>query len=278
MIISFFQGGYLLLRLVIKMGGEIVENDPLLDHVIQEIAELHMKNFEIIIVHGGGKTTSILMEKMGLKPTFVKGLRVTDEETLKFVIMTLRGLINSKLVSKLASKKVKTLGLSGVDTTTIIAEKKKHEKNQSLGLVGEVKKIDTRLIDLLLKEGIIPVFSPLCYSEKELILNVNADEVAGALSVALKPDIFIILTDTKGVLEDTEDEKSTIENMDIKTAENLILRGIASKGMIPKLKACINALKGGTKEAMIIQGTKQQNTLKEAIINKNIQGTKITKD
>ncbi|MFX0163633.1 MAG: acetylglutamate kinase [Candidatus Hodarchaeota archaeon] len=266
------------MRLIIKMGGEIVENDTLLDHVIQEIAELHMKNYEIIIVHGGGKTTSILMEKMGLKPTFVKGLRVTDEETLKFVIMTLRGLINLKIVSKLVSKKVKALGLSGVDTTTIIAEKKKVEKTLDLGLVGEVKKIDTRLIDLLLKEGIVPVFSSLCYSEKEFILNVNADEVAGALSATLKPDVFIILTDTKGVLEDPEDEESTIEKMNIKTAENLISRGIASTGMIPKLEACINALKEGTKEAIIIQGTKQQKTIKEAIINKNIQGTKITKD
>ncbi len=263
--------------LVIKMGGEIVENDPVLESIIQEIAELYIKNYKVVIVHGGGKTTSLLMERIGLKPRFVKGLRITDKETLKFVIMTLRGLINLKIVSKLVSKKVKTLGLSGVDNAIITAERK-GEKPQNLGLVGEVKKIDTRPICLLLGEGIIPVFSPLCYSEKDLILNVNADEVAGALSAALKPDVFIILTDTKGVLENPEDEESTIEKMDIKAAENLISRGIASKGMIPKLKACINALKEGTKEAMIIQGTKQQNTLKKAIINKKIQGTKITKN
>ena len=263
--------------LLIKMGGEIVENDPVLESIVEEIAELYMKNYKVIVVHGGGKTTSLIMEKVGLKPRFVRGLRVTDEETLKFVIMTLRGLINLKIVSKLASKKVKALGLSGVDNSIITAEKK-GEETQDLGLVGEVKIIDTKPIDLLLEEGIVPVFSPLCYSEKELILNVNADEVAGALSAALKPDVFIILTDTKGVLEDPEDEESTIEKMNIKTAENLISRGIASTGMIPKLEACINALKEGTKEAIIIQGTKQQKTIKEAIINKNIQGTKITKD
>ena len=218
------------------------------------------------------------MEKLGKKPKFIEGLRITDEETLDIVKMVLVGKINTEIVSKINAFGGIAVGLSGKDANLIVARKKSplriikegEEKEIDLGFVGEPKKINSRLIEILTSNGYIPVISPLGITEDGHTLNLNADTVAGEIASALKAKKLIILTDVPGVLANLEDEGSLLKEIRKEEVNKLIEEGIVRDSMIPKLKACVRALDGGVERAHIIDGRVKHSILLELFTDEGI--------
>ena len=224
---------------VIKIGGSTI-NDW--DKNLAQLNQVLNMGQSIIIVHGGGKTVSEWGSKLGIRPEFVKGLRRTDKDTLEVAISILSGLVNSKLVSYLNSRKINAVGVSGLSGNMI----KANVSNQELGLVGEIKTINTDLIQNLINNNFVPVISPLGINQKpndidESILNINADFVASEIAKTLRANKLIYQTDVDGI----KDEKGrVIPKMTLGQAENLIYSGIVVGGMVPKLQSCIDSMQG----------------------------------
>jgi len=200
-----------------------------------------------------------MMEKMGKKPTFIQGQRVTDEETMNIVEMVLGGLVNKEIVSLINNHGGKAVGLSGKDGSLIKAKRKiikkagreGEEEIIDLGLVGEVAGVDPQIIISLSKEGFIPVISPVGSGSKGETLNINADYVAASIAASLKAEKLIILTDVPGIMDRKEKIISTVKKSNVK---KLIDDGIVSGGMLPKVQSCLKAVEGGVSKAHIIDG------------------------
>ena len=253
---------------VIKIGGSTI-NDW--GKNLSQLKEVLNISKSIIIVHGGGKTVSEWGSKLGVRPEFVKGLRRTDNNTLEIAISILSGLVNSKLVSFLNDRKINAVGISGLSGNMIKAE----ITNKNLGLVGEIKTVNTKLIQNLLDNDFVPVISPIginqnSKSSKESILNINADYVASQIAKNLKANKLIYQTDVDGI----KDQKGRIiTKMTLKQAKNLINSGVVVGGMIPKLQSCIDSMQG-VDHSHIINGS--GNSLIDIFRGKRI-GTEITK-
>ena len=251
---------------VIKIGGSTI-NDW--DKNLSQLNQILDMGQSIIIVHGGGKTVSEWGSKLGIRPEFVKGLRKTDKNTLEVAISILSGLVNSKLVSYLNSRKINAVGVSGLSGNMIKAS----VSNQELGLVGDIKTINTDLIQNLINNNYVPVISPLGINQKpndidESILNINADFVASGIAKTLKANKLIYQTDVDGI----KDEKGrVIPKMTLDQAKNLIYSGIVVGGMVPKLQSCIDSMQG-VDHSHIINGN--GNTLIDIFKGKRV-GTEI---
>ena len=251
---------------VIKIGGSTI-NDW--DKNLSQLNQILDMGQSIIIVHGGGKTVSEWGSKLGIRPEFVKGLRKTDKNTLEVAISILSGLVNSKLVSYLNSRKINAVGVSGLSGNMIKAS----VSNQELGLVGDIKTINTDLIQNLINNNYVPVISPLGINQKpndidESILNINADFVASGIARTLKANKLIYQTDVDGI----KDEKGrVIPKMTLDQAKNLIYSGIVVGGMLPKLQSCIDSMQG-VDRSHIINGS--GNTLIDIFKGKRV-GTEI---
>ena len=251
---------------VIKIGGSTI-NDW--DKNLAQLNQILNMGQSIIIVHGGGKTVSEWGSKLGIRPEFVKGLRRTDKDTLEVAISILSGLVNSKLVSYLNSRKINAVGVSGLSGNMI----KANVSNQELGLVGEIKTIDTDLIQNLINNNFVPVISPLGINQNpnnidESILNINADFVASEIAKTLRANKLIYQTDVDGI----KDEKGrVIPKMTLDQAKNLIYSGIVVGGMVPKLQSCIDSMQG-VDHSHIINGN--GNTLIDIFKGKRV-GTEI---
>ena len=251
---------------VIKIGGSTI-NDW--DKNLSQLNQILDMGQSIIIVHGGGKTVSEWGSKLGIRPEFVKGLRKTDKNTLEVAISILSGLVNSKLVSYLNSRKINAVGVSGLSGNMIKAS----VSNQELGLVGDIKTINTDLIQNLINNNFVPVISPLGINQKpndidESILNINADFVASGIARTLKANKLIYQTDVDGI----KDEKGrVIPKMTLDQAKNLIYSGIVVGGMVPKLQSCIDSMQG-VDHSHIINGN--GNTLIDIFKGKRV-GTEI---
>tara|TARA_B100000941_G_scaffold132386_1_gene93587 strand:- start:141 stop:923 length:783 start_codon:yes stop_codon:yes gene_type:complete len=251
---------------VIKIGGSTI-NDW--DKNLSQLNQILDMGQSIIIVHGGGKTVSEWGSKLGIRPEFVKGLRKTDKNTLEVAISILSGLVNSKLVSYLNSRKINAVGVSGLSGNMIKAS----VSNQELGLVGDIKTINTDLIQNLINNNYVPVISPLGINQKpndidESILNINADFVASGIAKTLKANKLIYQTDVDGI----KDEKGrVIPKMTLDQAKNLIYSGIVVGGMVPKLQSCIDSMQG-VDRSHIINGS--GNTLIDIFKGKRV-GTEI---
>jgi acetylglutamate kinase len=213
-----------------------------------------------VIVHGGGPRISATMEKMGKKPEFVNGQRVTDQETMDIVEMVLGGLVNKEIVALIGRHGGKSVGLSGKDGGLIKARKKLIKKVTpetgtdeiiDLGLVGEVTSIDSGVIGCLEKDGFIPVISPIGAGPEGETLNINADFVAAAVASALKAEKLILLTDVPGILDKKGSIISTLKRADI---GGLIKNETIKGGMMPKVQACMNALSEGVSKTHIVDG------------------------
>jgi acetylglutamate kinase len=235
-----------------------------------------------VIIHGGGPKISKIMEKMGKKPTFIHGQRVTDKETMNIVEMILRGLVNKEIVSLINSHGGRAIGLSGKDGNLIKAKKKIVKRLSpetgtpeiiDLGLVGEVEKVNPGIIHSVEKDGFIPVIAPIGAGTKNQALNINADYVAGAVASALKAEKLILLTDTQGIMDKNKKLISTLNKTKIKS---LISKNIISGGMLPKVQACQDALNGGVKKTHIIDGRIPHALLLEIFTEKGI-GTEIVR-
>jgi len=267
---------------VIKYGGAAMVDEKLKDAFAQDIVLLNFIGIKPVIVHGGGPKINSIMEKMGKKPTFVQGQRVTDEETVDIVEMVLGGLINKQIVSLINNHGGLAIGLSGKDGNLIKAKKKIIRKLSpetgvpeiiDLGLVGEVEKINPRVLDTIDESGFIPVIAPISAGKKSNTLNINADYVAGEIASALKAEKLILLTDTEGILDK---KNRLISTLNAKKIKSLIANGSISGGMLPKVQACQNAISGKVGKTHIIDGRTPHALLLEIFTEEGI-GTEIVK-
>ena len=246
--------------LVIKYGGHAMGDDELANQFARDVVLLRQIGANPVVVHGGGPQIGEMLERLKVKSNFVEGLRVTDEKSMAVVEMVLSGTINKKIVSSLNSAGGTAVGLSGKDGKLIVCEKLHPSgKDQDtsnlmefdLGLVGEPKSINTRVLQNFETSDITPVIAPIGTSLKGETLNVNADTAAGAISSALNARRLLILTDVAGVLDSAGD---LIPHLSVSEAKKLLKGGTVKGGMIPKIKTCLDAIESGVKGAVIIDG------------------------
>ncbi len=256
---------------VIKYGGSAMKIKKYKEIFFQDIALLSYVGINIIIVHGGGDDISKMLQKIGKKPIFVDGHRVTDRATLEMVEKVLIGKINKSIVQKLKKHNLKVAGVSGKDFNLIIA-KKKLINNKDIGFVGEVKSINTEILKVFENSDLIPVVAPIGKDEKGISYNINADIVAGKIAESIKADKLIYLTDTDGIKINGK-YASTIKIKDIR---RFIKNKQITGGMLPKVNSAKSAILNGVKKVHIINGTIEHSLLLEIFTNKGI-GTEIVK-
>ena len=265
-------------KILIKYGGHAMIDDDAKSSTARDVVLLRYVGMEPVIVHGGGPEISRSMEKMGKEAKFIKGLRVTDEETMEIIEMVLAGKISTEIVSELIKHDGDAISLSGKDSSLIYAHKKPASKIDEelvdLGLVGEVERINTEMLEMFLEYDVTPVISPIGIDKDGNSLNLNADTAAGEIASALGAEKLIILTDVRGVLRDPSDPSSLIQKIRISEVPDLIEQGIITGGMIPKIETCVNAIKNGVKSCHIIDGRIEHALLYEIFTTEGI-GTMI---
>ncbi|MEM4291960.1 MAG: acetylglutamate kinase [Archaeoglobaceae archaeon] len=263
--------------MVFKIGGHAMVSDEILEETVKDILLLHYIGIKPVVVHGGGPEISEKMEKLGLKPRFVEGLRVTDRETMEVVEMVLDGKINSKIVSMFIKNGGKAVGLSGKDGLLIVAEKKMmkvkkgfEEVMVDLGFVGETKFVNPTILRILLDNGFIPVVSPVSADLNGNIYNLNADNVAGDIASALKAKKLVMLTDVPGILRDVNNKNSLIPRMKLSELEEMSERGLLKGGMLPKFDAIAKALRNGVEKVHVIDGSRKHAILLELFTKEGV--------
>ena len=267
-------------KILIKYGGHAMVDDEAKSSTARDTVLLKYVGMKPLIVHGGGPDISRSMDKLGKEPKFIKGLRVTDEETMEIIEMVLVGKISTDIVSELIKHDGQAISLSGKDSSLIFAHKKGASKIDEeivdLGLVGEVDCVNTDLLDMFLENDYIPVISPVGIAEDGTSLNLNADTAAGEVASAVGAEKLIILTDVPGVLRDPKDPSSLIQKIKVDEVPALIEEGIISGGMIPKIETCVKAIENGVTSCHIIDGRKKHSLLLEVFTTDGI-GTMIVK-
>ena len=238
-------------RIVIKYGGSAMVDKTLQHAALRDVALLASVGVQIVVVHGGGPEINQWLGKLGIKPIFLDGLRITDTETMDVVEMVLAGRVNKQIVSGINTHGSLAVGLCGIDGGLIEA---RTFGGGTHGLVGEVSKVNTKILSPLLKEGYVPVISSVSNSSNGRSHNINADTVAGELAAALGAEKLILLTDTPGILRNENDPSSLIEKIRLSEARELIDKGIVKAGMRPKVECCIRSLAQGVNAAHIIDG------------------------
>jgi acetylglutamate kinase len=266
---------------VIKYGGNAMIDETLKQGFARDVVLLRYIGINPVIVHGGGPQIGRTMERMGKKPSFVSGQRVTDEETMSIVEMVLGGLVNKEIVNMINQAGGKAVGLTGKDGGLIQARKLKMTKKSEetgeteiidIGLVGEVTEIRPGALDALDQGGFIPVIAPVGVGGQGETYNINADLVAGAVAGALRAEKLILLTDQAGILDK---DKNLIPTLNKKKVEALMSAGTIGGGMLPKTKSCFEALDAGCHKVHIIDGRVPHALLLE-IFTKEGVGTEIT--
>ncbi|MDP2217818.1 MAG: acetylglutamate kinase [Methanolobus sp.] len=271
--------------MIIKVGGHAMVNPQVMSDIVQDIVLLRFVGIHPIIVHGGGPEITEKMERMGKKPEFVGGLRITDDETLEIARMVLVGNINTEIVSLIGRHGGKGIGLSGKDGKLIIAKKKPFQKvmienvehEVDLGWVGDTEIINTEILNIVTREGYIPVISPIAMDMNGNALNLNADTIAGDIAAALSAKKLILMTDVPGVLMEPSDRSSRISRVTLEDVEHLIRTGVISGGMIPKMRGAATAVESGVENVHIIDGSISHSVLLELFTDSGI-GTMVCKD
>jgi acetylglutamate kinase len=235
---------------VIKYGGSAMEDPALADLFAQDVVLMRLVGMNPVVVHGGGPQISDLMRRLGKEPEFVDGLRVTDAESVDIVRMALVGKVNREIVAALNQHGSYAVGLSGEDAGLIKVEM----RDERLGFVGDVTSIDPSIVHKLTNEELIPVIATVGVDELGQAYNINADTVAGAIALSLQAEKLVYLTDVAGIYADYPDESSLISRTDVDGLEQLLANGVADGGMIPKLKSCAYALRGGVRRAHVLDG------------------------
>jgi acetylglutamate kinase len=259
--------------IVVKYGGSAMINEELKDAVIQDVILMACVGIRTVLVHGGGPEIDAMLKRLGKESRFVNGLRYTDEETMEIVQMVLCGKVNKHIVSLIQRQGGRAMGLCGIDGNLLTA---KRITDQDLGLVGEIVSVDTKSIDALLDDGIIPVVSSVALDEDTgNSLNVNADSAAAHIAAALSAEKLALMTDVQGIMRDMDDPASLIKAIPRSDLDALKKDGVVSKGMLPKVDCCIKALDGGVPRAHIIDGRLSHALLIELFTDEGI-GTMIT--
>lgn len=258
---------------VIKYGGAAVDEKGIDESVLEDIVFMNYAGMRPILVHGGGPLISKFMKKAGIEPKFVAGRRVTDKESIYIIDKALHT-INQQIVKTLKCLGAKAFGLSGLENSLIKVKKLKAEID--LGFVGEVTSVDTTVVKQLIEDNIIPVIYPLGIGRDRNLYNVNADDVASEIAVALKAEKFVLLTNVRGVMKDKDNPKTLYNTLTVKEVGALMKKKVIYGGMIPKVTSCVNAINGGVKKAHILDAGMPHALLLEIFTDKGI-GTEIVK-
>ena len=257
--------------IVIKYGGSALDAAST-DTILEDAAALQSVGVRVVLVHGGGKEISALLERLNVESHFENGYRVTDEAALDAAEMALSARVNKAIVAALDRIGARACGLSGRDGGLITAR----QRDKALGLVGSITKVDPRVLRTLLDGGYLPVVSPIARSEEGGALNCNADDAARAVAEAMGADKLIFLTDTDGILVDSHNQSTRIAKMDVNRAKELMDRGLIAGGMIPKTMNCIHAVEQGVGSVTVLDGRMEHAILLESISEKSL-GTTLEK-
>lgn len=261
--------------IVVKYGGSAMVDEDLKARVIQDVTLLKLVGFKPIIVHGGGKEISRWVNKIGMEPKFINGLRVTDEPTMELVEMVL-GKVNKSLVQLVEALGVRAIGISGKDGKLLTVDKKLSQ-GQDIGFVGEVKKVNADILYDLLEKDFLPIVCPVGLDDENNTYNINADDAACAIAKAMKAEKLAFLTDIEGVYKDPKDPETLISELTVSAAQRLMDDGYIGGGMLPKLNNCIDAIHAGVSRVHILDGRIPHCLLLEIFTNKGI-GTAILND
>lgn len=258
---------------VVKYGGNAMINESLKKQVMEDIVLLWLIGVKVVLVHGGGPEINDLMNRLGKKAEFVDGLRVTDKETVDIVSMVLAGKVNKSLVNLLQVQGADVMGVSGIDGKLIEAK----FKNDKLGYVGEITKINIEPVEGILEYGYIPVISTVACDKKGNTYNINGDTAAAFIAGALNAERLIMMTDIAGVLMDKDDPSTLIPELTVTQAQKLKEEGVIAGGMIPKVDCCVEAINMGVENVTIMDGRIPHSILMELLTAEGA-GTMVTGD
>lgn len=262
-------------NIVVKYGGSAMVDEELKARVIQDVTLLKLVGFKPIIVHGGGKEISRWVGKVGMKPEFKNGLRVTDEATMELAEMVL-GKVNKSLVQLVESLGVRAIGISGKDGR-LLSVKKKYANGEDIGFVGDVTNVNADILYDLLEKDFLPIICPVGLDDDNNTYNINADDAACAIAKAMKAEKLAFLTDIEGVYKDPQDPSTLISELTVSEAHKLVGDGYIGGGMLPKINNCIEAIESGVSRVHILDGRIPHCLLLEIFTNKGI-GTAILND
>lgn len=241
---------------VIKYGGSAMLDPSINETIVQDIVMLKLVGLKPIIVHGGGPAINNMLNRLGIQSQFINGLRVTTKETMEVVEMVLAGKVNKQIVEMISRQGGCPVGLTGKDGK-IIRAKKLEKDGVDLGYVGDIVKVNTRLMKSLIDNSFIPIIAPIGSDDEGNTYNINADYAAVAIAAAMKAEKLVFLTDVEGVLKDKEDASSLISFLSDEEAKKYIEEGVIAGGMIPKVECCMKALEQGVPMVHILDGRKK---------------------
>lgn len=257
---------------VVKYGGNAMINEELKQAVMSDIVLLSLVGVKVVLVHGGGPELTDMLKRIGKESKFVNGLRYTDKETAIVAQMVLGGKVNKELVAHICKIGGRALGLTGIDDKMFDVEKV--ESDVDLGYVGDVKAVNTDVIETMLENRFIPVVATVGMNADGTVFNINADTAAAAIAAALKAENIILLTDIPGLLRDVNDPSTLIPMITVDQIPALMKEGVIKGGMIPKIECCVNAIKGGVRKAVIIDGRTPHSIIIEVLSDSGV-GTMI---
>ncbi len=243
---------------VVKVGGSIMDDEQALSAILTDIVFMNYVGMQPVLVHGGGKAINQAMETAGLKPQWVQGRRYTDERTLAIAEHVLCNQINRFIVNFIQSQGCDAMGLHSLSSVVLFAEKTFLQGDDGrkidIGLVGEVADVNARLLHLMVQADSIPCIATIARDPAGSKLNVNADTAAGAVAAAMKADKLVVVSDTHGIRADPKDPDTRISHLTAAQIDDMVKSGVISAGMLPKVEACMTALKGGVGKTHIIDG------------------------
>lgn len=261
--------------IVVKYGGHAMVNEELKKAVIHDLILLSCVGIRLVVVHGGGIEINNFLKKIGKESIFVQGQRYTDAETMDVVQMVLCGKVNKEIVSLVEQNGGKAIGVCGLDGQMLEAEQLLID-GEDIGYVGSITKVNTKVIDDIINQNYIPIISTVAKGVKDgRPYNINADIAASKIAAELGAEKLILLTDVPGIMRDIEDEKTLISELKLQDVPSLTMEGVLTKGMIPKVECCVEAIRRGVKKAHIINGTVPHSLLLELFSDKGI-GTMIS--
>ena len=265
---------------VVKLGGSVLDDPTLQKKLLTDVVFMAAVGIRPVLVHGGGKAITKAMNESGLEPQWVNGRRYTDERTMAIVEHVLVHEVNASICNTIKQLGCDAMGMHSLSSCVLFAEPLRFTDSQGrkidLGLVGEVKTVNSLLLKTLCANGTIPVIAPVAIDRAGGKLNVNADSAAGKVAAAVEAEKFVSVSDTNGIMKDLKDPDSSIESATEEEIKKMIESGVISSGMLPKVEACLIALDGGVKKAHIIDGRIQHSLLLEIYTEEGV-GTQIIK-
>jgi acetylglutamate kinase len=266
---------------ILKASGGVFGSPDATRALMEQVAILHQVGIRVVIVHGGGEQLTGIQQSMGIETRMVAGRRVTDAKSIEVTSMVLNGLVNTQILGICRELSINAVGVSGVDAGLIRAHKRPPvqvgDETVDYGFVGDIDLVDSKVLQQLLDDGLMPVVSPVSCDDKGVLLNINADTVAAAIGAALKAEKLLLVTGAPGILESLEDPRSLVSYTDLAGLKRLKDQGSLKDGMLPKAKAIEDALRGGVRRVHCISYKTQDSVLAEVFTNEGT-GTLIVED